>query len=163
MAHALLPAMLERGEGHIVLIASLAGHAPTPRASLYNATKFGLRGFGLGLREDLRATNVGASVISPGFIRDAGLFADAGASSSGLGTSSPEEVGTAVADAIERDRGEVTVAPWRQVRAARFAGALPRVGRTDLEQGRREVGRRTRPRPGRQAVARRCVSPGSKG
>ena len=90
MTHALLPGMLERGEGHIVLIASLAGHAPTPRACLYNATKFGLRGFGLGLREDLRATNVGASVISPGFIRDAGLFADAGASSSGLGTSSPE-------------------------------------------------------------------------
>jgi short-subunit dehydrogenase len=125
MTHALLPAMLDRGEGHIVLIASLAGHAPTPRASLYNATKFGLRGFGLGLREDLRATKVGASVISPGFIRDAGLFADAGASSSGLGTSSPEEVGTAVADAIERDRGEVTVAPWRQVRAARFAGRFP--------------------------------------
>ena len=125
MAHALLPGMLERNEGHVVFVASLAGVAPTPRASLYNATKFGLRGFGLGLREDLRATKVGASIVSPGFIRDAGLFADAGASSSGLGTSSPGEVGDAVVEAVEHDRGEITVAPWRQVRAAKFAGRFP--------------------------------------
>ena len=46
--------MVERGSGHMVFIASLAGKAASPRSSLYNATKFGLRGFALGLRADLR-------------------------------------------------------------------------------------------------------------
>ena len=44
----------------------------------------------------------------PGFIRDAGMFADSGAKAPpGLGTSSPEEVGEGVATAIERNRAEV--------------------------------------------------------
>ena len=126
MAHALLPAMLEQGEGHLVMVSSLSGHAPTARQSVYNGTKFGLRGFALGLREDLRGSGVGVSVVSPGFIRDAGMFADSKASApTGFGTASPEEVGDAVVQAIERNRGEITVAPWQQVRLAKFAGRFP--------------------------------------
>ena len=53
LARALFPAMLERGSGHLVFVASLAGKAASPRSSIYNATKFGLRGFALGLRTDL--------------------------------------------------------------------------------------------------------------
>ena len=125
-AHRLGPGMIERGAGHLVMVASLSGHAPTARQAVYNGTKFGLRGFALGLREDLRGTGVGVSVVSPGFIRDAGMFADSKASApAGLGTASPAEVGQAVVDAIENDRGEVTVAPWRQVRLAKFAGRYP--------------------------------------
>lgn len=126
MARALVPSISERGEGHIVLVSSLSGRAPSPRASVYNATKFGLRGFGLGLREDLRAAGVGVSVVMPGFIRDAGMFADSGASApGGLGTASPEQVGAGVVRAIERNRAEVDVAPMRQVLAARFAARNP--------------------------------------
>lgn len=126
MAHALLPGMIERGSGHLVMVASLSGIAPTARQSVYNATKFGLRGFALGLREDVRGTGVGVSVVSPGFVRDAGMFADSKAAApAGLGTASPAEVGAAVVSAIERDRGEVTVAPMRQVALAKFAGRHP--------------------------------------
>ena len=50
LAHGLLPGMLERGRGHIVLISSLAGKVATPGGSIYSATKFGLRGFGYALR-----------------------------------------------------------------------------------------------------------------
>jgi len=124
-AQALYPAMVERGSGHLVFIASLAGKAPSPRSSLYNATKFGLRGFALALRADLGPKGVGVSLISPGFIRDAGMFADAGASSAGLGTGRPEQVGEAVVGAIERDRAEVTVGPLRQRALAHFSLAAP--------------------------------------
>lgn len=62
-AHELVPRMLSRGRGHIVLISSLSAKAPTALASLYCATKFGLRGFGLALREDLRGSGVGVSVV----------------------------------------------------------------------------------------------------
>lgn len=126
MSHALLPAMRERGRGQLVFISSLSGKAATPRSSLYSATKFGLRGFALCLRQDLRGTGVGVSVILPGFVRDAGLFADSGSKPPpGLGTAAPREVGEAVVEAIERDRGEIDVAPLRQRLAAGFAHRRP--------------------------------------
>ena len=126
MAHALAPRMLERGSGHIVMIGSLSGVAATARQSLYNGTKFGLRGFTLALREDLRGSGVGASIVEPGFVREAGMFADSGAKApAGLGTTTPQKVSAAVVDAIERNRGEVTVAPFHQVRLSKFAGSHP--------------------------------------
>jgi short-subunit dehydrogenase len=115
MTHALLPAMLERGSGHFVYVSSLAGKTPSPRSSMYNASKFGLRGFALAFRQDLRGSGVSASLVLPGFIRDAGMFADAKIDPPpGMGTSSPEEVGTGVVKAIESDRAEVAVAPVQQ-------------------------------------------------
>ncbi len=111
LAHALTPGMVERGRGHLVFMSSLQGKATTPVASIYCATKFGLRGFALALREDLRRTGVGVSVVLPGFIRDAGMFADSGAKlPPGIGTRSPEDVAKAVVSAIERNRAEVEVA-----------------------------------------------------
>ena len=54
------------------------------------------------------------------------MFADSKASTpTGMGTSSPEEVGAAVVEAIEKDRGEITVAPFRQTALAKFAGRHP--------------------------------------
>jgi short-subunit dehydrogenase len=77
LARVLAPAMMARGRGHLVFVSSISGKVASPASSMYNATKFGLRGFGFGLREDLRGTGVGVSVIAPGFIRDAGMFAKA--------------------------------------------------------------------------------------
>jgi short-subunit dehydrogenase len=115
MARALAPKLVEKREGHLVLIASLAGKVGSPRSSLYNATKFGLRGFAFGLREDLHPHGVGVSVVSPGFVRDAGMFADSGAKPPpGLGTTTPSKVAEAVVRAIRSDRNEITVAPMRQ-------------------------------------------------
>ena len=45
--------MLPRGRGHIVLIGSISGRATSPLSSMYNATKFGIRGFALAHRDDL--------------------------------------------------------------------------------------------------------------
>ena len=126
MARDVVPAMRGRGSGHIVFLASLAGKVAAPRSSLYTATKFGLRGFGLSLREDLWGSGVGVSVILPGLVRDAGLFADSGAKVPPLiGTASPEEVGEAVVEAIERNRGQIDVAPRLQRLLAGFAHRYP--------------------------------------
>jgi short-subunit dehydrogenase len=126
LARDAIPGMRERGSGHIVFVASLAGKVASPRTALYSATKFGLRGFALGLREDLWRTGVGASVVLPGFVRDAGMFADAGGRAPiGLGTARPEQVGEAVARAIERDRAEIDVAPLRQRLLINFGHRYP--------------------------------------
>ena len=126
LARALAPGMVERGRGHLVFISSLQGKAATPNSSLYVATKFGLRGFALALREDLRAAGVGVSVVMPGFIRNAGLFADSGATLPfGVGTRTPEQVAGAVISAIERNRAEVDVAPPAMRIGAVLAGLAP--------------------------------------
>jgi short-subunit dehydrogenase len=126
MARELTPRLLERGTGHLVFVSSISGKAATARASLYAATKFGLRGFALCLREDLRGSGVGVSVISPGAIRAAGMFADSGAAAPPLmGTGTPEQVAAAVVRAIERNRSEITVAPLRQRALSRIAVNAP--------------------------------------
>lgn len=112
LARALTPGMVERGRGHVVFMSSLQGKASTPVSSIYCAAKFGLRGFALALREDLRRHGVGVSVVLPGFIRDAGMFADSGVKlPMGVGTRSPTDVAEAVVRAIEQDRAEILVAP----------------------------------------------------
>lgn len=138
MTHALLPAMLERGSGHFVYVSSLAGKTPSPRSSMYNASKFGLRGFALAFRQDLRGSGVSASLVLPGFIRDAGMFADAKIDPPpGMGTSSPEEVGAGVVKAIESDRSEVAVAPAQQRALTTLGHVFPGIA-ARAQQGRGE-------------------------
>lgn len=126
LAQAVSRSMVARRAGHIVLVSSLAGKAASSGGSLYSATKFGLRGFGLGLREDLRPHGVGVSVVFPGFIRDAGMFHDSGARlPPWVGTRTPDDVARAVLDAISDDRAEVDVAPPALRLGAAFANVAP--------------------------------------
>ena len=126
LARALEPAMLEKGSGHMVFIASLSGKSATPLSSVYNGTKFGLRGFALGLRTDLEPLGIGVSIVSPGTIREAGMYADSGAKPiPALGTGSPQQVADAVVKAIERNKVEIAVAPLRQRALAHFALTSP--------------------------------------
>ena len=93
-------------------VSSLAGKVPTKGAPLYSATKFGLRGFAGALRADLAGTRIGCSVVFPGFIRDAGMFAETGTKLPfGVGTVSPGEVAAGVVRAIRTNRAELDVAP----------------------------------------------------
>src|SRR5215211_7240122 len=93
LARLLGPPMTARRAGHMVFVSSLSGRTAGPHSSLYSATKFGLRGFSLGLRQDLAEYGVGVSCVFPGFVRDAGMFADSGATlPPGVGTSTPGDV-----------------------------------------------------------------------
>jgi len=128
LARALAPSMIERRRGHMVFMSSLSGKTASPASSLYSATKFGLRGFALGLREDLGRYGVGVSTVFPGFIRDAGMFADTGIKlPPGVGTRSPQDVAGAVISAIERNRAEVDVAPLALRLGAAFGGLAPSI------------------------------------
>jgi short-subunit dehydrogenase len=126
LARVLSPAMVAAGGGHILFMSSLAGKAASPGGAVYSATKFGLRGFALGLREDLAPHGVGVSVVLPGFISEAGMFADSGARLPRfVGTKPPEAVAAAVIAAIEHDRAEIDVAPWGLRAGALVAGIVP--------------------------------------
>ncbi len=128
LAKLLADPLARQGRGHLVFISSLSGKSAQPGGSLYSATKFGLRGFALALREDLRDRGVGVSTVFPGFVRDAGMFAEAGvALPRGVGTRSPEEVAAGVVKAIEGNKAEVDVAPLGLRAGAAISGLAPQL------------------------------------
>jgi short-subunit dehydrogenase len=120
----LLAGMLARRSGHVVLLGSLAGLAPTPRSSIYNASKFALRGFGHALHEELRGTGVGVSLVSPTFVSDTGMWADTGLRAAHA-EASPEQVAEACVRAIRKNTAEILVAPVDQRLGVRLAGLFP--------------------------------------
>jgi len=141
LAQGLLPGMIERRSGQLVFISSLSGKAATPNTALYNASKFGMRGFASALRADLRDSGVGVTTVFPGFIRDAGMFAEAEVKlPPGVGTRTPEEVASAVVTGIERNRGEIDVAPLPLRISTVFASLAPEMaGRVARRIGSDEI------------------------
>ncbi|SDK15621.1 SDR family NAD(P)-dependent oxidoreductase [Streptomyces indicus] len=126
LARRLAPRMVEAERGHIVFVGSLSGKAASRSSSLYSATKFGLRGFALGLRQDLEGTGVGVSLVQPGFVRDVGMFAATGAPTpGGVRTVTPDRVVAAVIRAVERNRAEINVAPAELKVLTAIAGQFP--------------------------------------
>ena len=128
-----LPAMVERAKGHVVNIASMAGKIPIPYDSIYSATKFALIGASHAVRRELRDTGVGVSVICPGFVDDAGMYADAvdetGVAAPAIaGTSKPEQVANAVVRAAKHDVAEVIVTPLSGRPLAAAAAVAPSIG-----------------------------------
>ena len=129
LTHALLPAMTERGAGQLVYVSSMSGKIPTVRASIYGATKYGLRGFAGGLRDDLHGTGVGVSTVLPGPIQGAGMWDDANITLPWwVPTKSPEDVGKAVVKAIEGNRPEIAVADPGQRAASVLESVSARAG-----------------------------------
>ncbi|MGH2767233.1 MAG: SDR family NAD(P)-dependent oxidoreductase, partial [Actinomycetota bacterium] len=124
LSRLVVPGMVERGRGHVVNMASLAGKAPTPYNTVYAGTKHGLIGFTYSLRAELHGTGVSASAVCPGFVTEAGFvsqYVDPTVRQ-GVGTAtSPREVARAVIRAVERDKPDVVV-----------AGTLPQVADVSL-------------------------------
>jgi len=137
LTHALLPSMLDRDRGHLVYISSIAGKTPSVGASLYAATKFGLRGFALALHEDLRNTGVGVTAVFPGFIAETGLWGDTGlklpAGSGRLRT--PDDVADAVLEGIATNKPEIDVAPIVQRSGGWLTGFAPRLVAASIRAG----------------------------
>jgi uncharacterized protein len=126
LTRALLPGMSDRRFGRLVFIASISGKVATAYSSIYSATKFGLRGFALALHDELRGSAVGVSAVFPGFIRDAGMFADSGTElPSYVGTNAPDDVADAVLKGIDTGRAEIDVAPVGMKLGARLAALAP--------------------------------------
>jgi short-subunit dehydrogenase len=110
LSRLILPAMLSKGSGHIVNIASLAGKKSPAYNSIYAASKAGLIGWNDALRQELTGTGVEISVICPGYVSQQGMSADTGVPVPRLsGTSPPIKVVDAVVRAIVHNQAEVVV------------------------------------------------------
>ncbi len=127
-----LPGMLERRQGHIVNMSSLAGKAGPAYEEPYGATKAGLIGFTQSLRGTYRGSGVSASVVCPGFVEE-GMYAktkeEFGVTVPRLlGVSKPEAVASGVIRAIEKDLPEVIVNPGPIRPLLTMAAISPRLG-----------------------------------
>lgn len=112
LAKAVIPQMKERGSGQIVLVASMAGKFALPDSTLYSSTKAGLRTFGWALRAELKKHNIGVTVVTPGFIREVGMFAKRNRKPPpGSGTTGPKTYTNKLLHGIENNSGEVSIAP----------------------------------------------------
>ena len=68
-ARAVLPAMVARGSGRLVLITSGIGNTPGPWSSQYAASKAAVTRFGESLAAELEGTGVRCFHVSPGLVR----------------------------------------------------------------------------------------------
>jgi NAD(P)-dependent dehydrogenase (short-subunit alcohol dehydrogenase family) len=102
-----LPGMLERRHGALVFVGSLSGRVATE--PVYSATKYGLRGFSLGLRRQLAGTGVSVSLVSPGNIRTEMTRHLPG------DLPEPAIVAEAICDLVRRPRREVIVPARHQL------------------------------------------------
>ncbi len=126
LARLLLPGMIDRGSGHVVVMASLAGKVPAPGATLYSATKAGLRAFAHALNAELKGTGVGVTAVSPTYVEEAGMYARGTVTAPAVvRTVYPKQVADAVVRGIRQGRSEIVVAPFEQRLFGRVVQALP--------------------------------------
>jgi short-subunit dehydrogenase len=111
-AQAVLPHMIARRRGHIINVGSMAGYIGTPTYTVYDAAKFGVRGFTDALRRETRSQGIHVSGLYPGPV--ATEFGQAAHVGRRLGPSSPgwlelsaDDVAEAVWQLVRRPRREI--------------------------------------------------------
>lgn len=104
---AVLGEMKERGQGHIVLMASIAGREAWPGEPIYIASKHALVGMGHSLRQECASLGVAVTLIEPAIV-DTPLVRATEEGRSELerfATLSPEDVGRAIVFALGQPAG----------------------------------------------------------
>jgi short-subunit dehydrogenase len=131
LTRALLPAMIARGSGRIVNMTSGAALFAFPGAAGYGTARWAMVGFNEHLREDLRDTGVGVTLVcpaevdSPYFDNNPGSRERVPRAGVLFGTATPEQVARRVGRGIERDRARVWV-PRRLGAMAALTRHFPR-------------------------------------
>lgn len=59
---------LRKTRGQFVVVGSVAGHVPTPATSAYCMSKFAVRGFTESIHDELAASGISVTLVSPGFV-----------------------------------------------------------------------------------------------
>lgn len=111
------PAMRTRGHGHIVVIVSAAAKLSPPGEATYAATKHGVLGYLVGVREELRGSGIQLSAIMPGVVETELAVGTATGAAKLL---QPADVARTVIRTIKRPRFEITIPA--------YIGPLTRIG-----------------------------------
>lgn len=129
LTRALLPGMLARRRGHVVMVTSIAGRTGVAGEAVYAASKGGLTTFADSLRLEVGQRGVGVTSVAPGVIDTA--FFDRRNRPYERRWPRPitaDRVAEAIVTGIRQNRADVYVPAWL-VLPARLAGAAPAVYR----------------------------------
>lgn len=129
----LMPALLKRGEAHVLNVASILGLVGLARVVAYSTTKFGLVGFSEALRHECGRMGLGVTALCPGLV-DTNLFTSAPRGKDVKASkvpprwvlTTPEKVARRAVKAIYRNQGVVVMQPGSRLLyyAKRFAPGL---------------------------------------
>jgi 3-oxoacyl-[acyl-carrier protein] reductase len=122
IVHQMLDTLLGADEGHILNVCSFMGLVSGRKLPVYQASKFGLVGFSLGLRNDYQRGNFGVTALCPGLVRTPllgnVLDPETGRQWPNLPDflyASPEAVAQAALSAIRRNKGLVVTSALAKV------------------------------------------------
>lgn len=121
LVDAFLPSMLNRGQGQIALISSLAGYFGLPHTPAYCASKAGLKAYGESLRGWLGTEGIRVNVVMPGFVAS-----DMGNVTPGPKPFrwAPERAAQAIVQGLARDKSRISF-PFPLNLGAWFLAVLP--------------------------------------
>ncbi len=143
-----LPSMVARGDGQIVVLSSLMGKFSLPARGAYSASKHALHGFFDALRAEVAGQGVAVTIVCPGYIRTNASFnalEGDGKPHNKLdkniaGGLAPEKCARQIVRAIERRRPEVFIARYEKLGLyiSRFApGWFRRIARSKARRRNR--------------------------
>ena len=116
-----LPGMVERGYGHVVNVASLAGKFPLKGLAVYNASKYAVVGLTAATRLEREATGVSVSAVLPSAVR---TELSSGIDYGILPAVDPEDIAAAVVRTV-RTRAAETAVPGYVGLMANASGLVP--------------------------------------
>src|SRR5439155_18078180 len=102
-----MPHMIERGRGHVVNVASLAGKMAAPGMAVYNASKFAAVGLSAAVRVEYAHTGVSVSAVLPTAVRT--RLTDGVPLGRGLPTVDPEDIAKAIVGSVRTRKAELPV------------------------------------------------------
>jgi short-subunit dehydrogenase len=118
---AVLPEMVERKQGRLVAISSLAAYRGLAKSAAYCASKAALSAYFESLRIDLRHSGVGVTIIHPGFIKTA---LTAGREAKMPYLMELEDGVKKIVGAIEREK-KIYAFPWQLATIVRASRLMP--------------------------------------
>ena len=118
---AVLPTMLERGEGHIALVASVAGYRGLSPAAAYGPSKAAVINLAEALKPSLALRGIKVSVINPGYVDTPMTH---GSTLPMPFMLSAEDAARRILDGLEKGRFEIAF-PWQLALLMKLARLMP--------------------------------------
>jgi short-subunit dehydrogenase len=142
LAKRVLPAMVERGKGKVLITSSIAATMPGPFDAVYNASKAFLQSFSQAIRNELKETGLTVTALTPG-ATETEFFARAGMEDTKVGSGDkddPAEVAKDGFEALMAGKDHVVTGSFLNKAEAAMAHILPDTATAAIDRKQAQPG-----------------------